>query len=241
MFTTGSRRLSCLARVGHRSLSLFSSSGPSNWNKVVSDAEKIVGYPTSFMSLRCLLSDELSNVAMHVRNSWEPSTLCSTRPGGNQLVAEIGNKKREFSNSILPRRRVCWKQEPKGVITYTPKSDMTIHLGVVAGACVCVEGGRPLDSLTPHCQLGLAEGVVNCAQPFPNDSGPFLYALLSLFPRVAPAPPLRRRAFAGHKLCPNSQREEKRGRIEGFIILHCGRFLFSGPYDGRPIHCAPTQ
>jgi len=33
----------------------------------VSDAEKIVGYPTSFMSLRCLLSDELSNVAMHVR------------------------------------------------------------------------------------------------------------------------------------------------------------------------------
>ncbi|CAF99031.1 unnamed protein product, partial [Tetraodon nigroviridis] len=44
-----------------------SSPGPSNWNKVVSDAEKIVGYPTSFISLRCLLSDELSNVAMHVR------------------------------------------------------------------------------------------------------------------------------------------------------------------------------
>lgn len=33
----------------------------------MSDAEKIVGYPTSFVSLRCLLSDELSNVAMHVR------------------------------------------------------------------------------------------------------------------------------------------------------------------------------
>ncbi|XP_074547354.1 all trans-polyprenyl-diphosphate synthase PDSS2 [Halichoeres trimaculatus] len=62
-------RLSCRALFvqGHRTLSLFSSSGPSNWNKVVSDAEKIVGYPTSFMSLRCLLSDELSNVAMHVR------------------------------------------------------------------------------------------------------------------------------------------------------------------------------
>lgn len=67
MFTAGLRRLSCLSRAGHRSLSLFSSSEPSNWNKVVSDAEKIVGYPTSFMSLRCLLSDELSNVAMHVR------------------------------------------------------------------------------------------------------------------------------------------------------------------------------
>uniref|UniRef100_A0A3Q3I9X4 Prenyl (decaprenyl) diphosphate synthase, subunit 2 n=1 Tax=Monopterus albus TaxID=43700 RepID=A0A3Q3I9X4_MONAL len=46
---------------------LFSNSAPSNWTKVVSDAEKIVGYPTSFMSLRCLLSDELSNVALHVR------------------------------------------------------------------------------------------------------------------------------------------------------------------------------
>ncbi|KAM3595603.1 uncharacterized protein V6R79_026073 [Siganus canaliculatus] len=56
-----------LSRRGQRTLSLFSSSGPSNWTKVVSDAEKIVGYPTSFMSLRCLLSDELSNVAMHVR------------------------------------------------------------------------------------------------------------------------------------------------------------------------------
>lgn len=56
---------------------------------------------------------------------------------------------------------MCWKQEPKGVITYTPKSDMTIHLGVVAaggGEAVGGEEGcsRPLDSLTPHCQLGLA-------------------------------------------------------------------------------------
>lgn len=34
---------------------------------MVSEAEKIVGYPTSFMSLRCLLSDELSNIAMQVR------------------------------------------------------------------------------------------------------------------------------------------------------------------------------
>lgn len=69
MFLSTWSRLSCgaLSSGGQRTLSLFSSSGPSNWNKVVSDAEKIVGYPTSFMSLRCLLSDELSNVAMHVR------------------------------------------------------------------------------------------------------------------------------------------------------------------------------
>ncbi|XP_068135536.1 all trans-polyprenyl-diphosphate synthase PDSS2 [Hyperolius riggenbachi] len=51
-----------------RTISLFSgSSTTTHWSKVVSDAEKIVGYPTSFMSLRCLLSDELSNIAMQVR------------------------------------------------------------------------------------------------------------------------------------------------------------------------------
>ncbi|XP_058422505.1 all trans-polyprenyl-diphosphate synthase PDSS2 isoform X1 [Diceros bicornis minor] len=43
------------------------SRSPAHWNQVVSEAEKIVGYPTSFMSLRCLLSDELSNIAMEVR------------------------------------------------------------------------------------------------------------------------------------------------------------------------------
>ncbi|XP_040614213.1 all trans-polyprenyl-diphosphate synthase PDSS2 isoform X3 [Mesocricetus auratus] len=44
-----------------------SSRTPAHWNQVVSEAEKIVGYPASFMSLRCLLSDELSNIAMQVR------------------------------------------------------------------------------------------------------------------------------------------------------------------------------
>ncbi|XP_076189461.1 all trans-polyprenyl-diphosphate synthase PDSS2 isoform X4 [Aptenodytes patagonicus] len=48
---------------GHRGLA----SGGPPWSQVVSEAEKIVGYPTSFMSLRCLLSDELSNIAMQVR------------------------------------------------------------------------------------------------------------------------------------------------------------------------------
>ncbi|XP_027241932.1 decaprenyl-diphosphate synthase subunit 2 isoform X3 [Cricetulus griseus] len=43
------------------------SRSPAHWNQVVSEAEKIVGYPASFMSLRCLLSDELSNIAMQVR------------------------------------------------------------------------------------------------------------------------------------------------------------------------------
>ncbi|XP_041043151.1 decaprenyl-diphosphate synthase subunit 2 isoform X2 [Carcharodon carcharias] len=56
-----------LASAFCRSQVLYSTTSPSSWTKVVSEAEKIVGYPTSFMSLRCLLSDELSNIALHVR------------------------------------------------------------------------------------------------------------------------------------------------------------------------------
>ena len=47
--------------------SFWGTSKVTEWSKAVSEAEKIVGYPTSFMSLRCLLSDELSNVAMQMR------------------------------------------------------------------------------------------------------------------------------------------------------------------------------
>ncbi|XP_045429273.1 all trans-polyprenyl-diphosphate synthase PDSS2 isoform X1 [Pipistrellus kuhlii] len=71
-----------------------SSKAPAYWNQVVSEAEKIVGYPTSFMSLRCLLSDELSNIAMQVRKlvgtqhpllttarwSWAPPSFSMARP-----------------------------------------------------------------------------------------------------------------------------------------------------------------
>ncbi|CAB3261938.1 unnamed protein product [Arctia plantaginis] len=38
-----------------------------NWSNVIRDAEKVVGYPTSFMNLRCLLSDEFANLALYLR------------------------------------------------------------------------------------------------------------------------------------------------------------------------------
>lgn len=37
------------------------------WSKIIREAEKIVGYPTSFMNLRWLLSDEFSNMALYLR------------------------------------------------------------------------------------------------------------------------------------------------------------------------------
>ena len=45
----------------------LSSTQKPDWNRAVSEAEKIVGYPTSFLSLRWLLSDEIANVALHLR------------------------------------------------------------------------------------------------------------------------------------------------------------------------------
>ncbi|KAM7376640.1 hypothetical protein PAMP_006363 [Pampus punctatissimus] len=118
--------LSRLSSRGQRTLSLFSSSGPSNWSKVVSDAEKIVGYPTSFMSLRCLLSDELSNVAMHVRKlagTQHPllstarscQNLCFIKRNQQLREPRKENEKRESSNSILPcrlRLRLRQQEQP---------------------------------------------------------------------------------------------------------------------------------
>lgn len=39
----------------------------SDWNRAVSEAERIVGYPTSFLNLRWILNDEIANVALHLR------------------------------------------------------------------------------------------------------------------------------------------------------------------------------
>lgn len=33
----------------------------------LNEAEKVVGYPTSFLNLRWLLSDEIANVGVHIR------------------------------------------------------------------------------------------------------------------------------------------------------------------------------
>lgn len=38
---------------------------------VFNEAEKVVGYPTSFLNLRWLLSDEIANVGFHLRKLLE--------------------------------------------------------------------------------------------------------------------------------------------------------------------------
>lgn len=38
-----------------------------DWRDAVSEAEKVVGYPTSFLNLRWLFNDEIANTAIHLR------------------------------------------------------------------------------------------------------------------------------------------------------------------------------
>lgn len=69
------RQLSAVSRIDQRKIHITSNlqyveavkEKKPDWNRAVSEAEKIVGYPTSFLSLRWLLSDEIANVALHLR------------------------------------------------------------------------------------------------------------------------------------------------------------------------------
>lgn len=64
--TTSFSRPSRYVRLDVRR-NVWSSSRQDDLTKALSDAEKIVGYPTSFLNLRYLLSDEISNVAMYMK------------------------------------------------------------------------------------------------------------------------------------------------------------------------------
>ena len=57
----------CVNLFSRRSTRTWSFSRQDDLTKALSDAEKIVGYPTSFLNLRYLLSDEISNIAMYMK------------------------------------------------------------------------------------------------------------------------------------------------------------------------------
>lgn len=38
-----------------------------NWNRVISEAEKVVDYPSSYLGLRWLLNDDVANIALNMR------------------------------------------------------------------------------------------------------------------------------------------------------------------------------
>lgn len=71
------------------------------WNRALSEAEKIVGYQTSYLSLRYLLSDEITNLALHMRK-----LVGSTHPlvgTGKYVVERFAFASRTNKNVSLPR------------------------------------------------------------------------------------------------------------------------------------------
>lgn len=65
--TTSTAAVNSSSAVGNEKLATKPSPPKHDWNRAVSEAERIVGYPTSFLSLRWLLSDEIANVALYLR------------------------------------------------------------------------------------------------------------------------------------------------------------------------------
>lgn len=72
-FETASR-VSAVSRQRHisttqalREKMVVKSETKNEWNRALSEAEKIVGYQNSYLSLRYLLSDEIANLAFHMR------------------------------------------------------------------------------------------------------------------------------------------------------------------------------
>lgn len=122
------------------SRSLFASSQvyQTSWVQAVSNAEKVVGFPTSFLSLRSVANDEISNIAVYLKK------LIGT---GHPLIATAKNlvysndkthqtrgllvllmskaAKRESGQDILPEQRTLAE------ITELVHTAHLIHTGVI--------------------------------------------------------------------------------------------------------------
>lgn len=62
-----SKVLSCSAAHGRKFYATKPEPKKLEWDHTISEAERLVGYPTSFLSLRWLLSDEIANVTLYLR------------------------------------------------------------------------------------------------------------------------------------------------------------------------------
>lgn len=129
-----------------------SSRSPSHWSQVVSEAEKIVGYPTSFMSLRCLLSDELSNIAMQVRK------LVGTR---HPLLTTARGLVHDSRNSLQLRGLVVLLISKAAGPSTRDASRQNYHM--VSGIYPCQRSLAEITELI-HTALLVHRGIVNLSE-----------------------------------------------------------------------------
>ena len=151
-----------------------------DWNKAVSEAEKIVGYPTSFLSLRWLLSDEIANVALHLRKlvgsnhpllktakgllyngknnmqAWGLIVLLLSKAAGHHNVSEMEEDK---AAGVLHSQRALAE------VTEMIRTSHLVHKGLVNIHPGLFEDGAVLNDMTFGNKIALLSGdylLSNC-------------------------------------------------------------------------------
>ncbi|KAL0852586.1 hypothetical protein ABMA27_016936 [Loxostege sticticalis] len=114
-----------------------------NWSNVIQDAEKVVGYPTSFMNLRCLLSDEFANMALYLRKL--VTTISSCRPPKTFLYGDSKNL------------------QPWGLIILLLSKSVKTNMAATTQLKTIEEQQRILAELTEMIRTGhlIHQGIVN--------------------------------------------------------------------------------
>lgn len=151
-----------------------------DWTKAVSEAEKIVGYPTSFLNLRWLLSDEIANVALHLRKlvgsnhpllktakgllysgknnmqAWGLIVLLLSKAAGHHNVNEMEEDK---------AAGVLHSQRSLAEVTEMIRTSHLVHKGLVNIHPGLVEEGVALNDMTFGNKIALLSGdylLSNC-------------------------------------------------------------------------------
>ncbi|XP_062128846.1 all trans-polyprenyl-diphosphate synthase PDSS2-like [Drosophila sulfurigaster albostrigata] len=147
-----------------------------DWNRAVSEAERIVGYPTSFLSLRWLLSDEIANVALHLRKlvgsahplkktakhllyngkntmqAWGLIVLLVSKAGGH--AANIPDVEQDKSAGVLHSQRALAEvTEMIRISRLVHNSVVNLQSGTQAG-----QDGTTFDDMSFGNKIGLLTG-----------------------------------------------------------------------------------
>ncbi|CAG9136018.1 unnamed protein product [Plutella xylostella] len=113
-----------------------------NWSNIIREAEKVVGYPTSFMNLRCLLSDEFANMALYLRklvgsNHLVMQTAKNVLYGDSKnlqpwgLIILLLSKSIKSQAPALQTKKVEESQRTLAELTEMIRTGHLIHRGIV--------------------------------------------------------------------------------------------------------------
>ncbi|KAL4717868.1 hypothetical protein ACJJTC_005713 [Scirpophaga incertulas] len=113
-----------------------------NWSDKIRDAEKVIGYPTSFMNLRCLLSDEFANMANYLRklvgsNHLVMQTAKNVLYGDSKnlqpwgLIILLLSKSIRPASSNIQSKKVEESQRVLAELTEMIRTGHLIHQGII--------------------------------------------------------------------------------------------------------------